>query len=399
MNLALGAVLRQAVPRTRFIHLRLDFMKLKPLNQQVLVITGASSGIGLVTARMAAKKGAKLVLAARNADAIQQLADEINSQGGHALAVPTDVGNEDDMARLALVALAEFGTFDTWVNNAGVSIFGHCDEVSIPDMKRMFDTVYWGAVYGSRLAVQHFKQRQEPGALINIGSFFGDRATPVQSTYCTAKHALHGWTDALRMELEMEKAPVSVTLIHPGRIDTPYNEHAQSYYQHQVAHRGMVYPPEAVAEAILFAAAHPKRDMYVGFQAKALKMLGDFAPRFMDKLMELITDPGQIDPKRPSKNPETSGLYKAGYGLHERGSHEGWFRSGSWYVKAQKHPLLATLAVASAGTAAWMLTKTRNGKNGQDSKDEQAINNLRVNDQPAPVDEVELTIVEVYAQP
>jgi short-subunit dehydrogenase len=272
---------------------------LKPLDQQVMVITGASSGIGLVTARLAAKAGARLVLAARNEAALQQLAQEIRRQGGQALAVAADVGDEDDVLRIAEAAITEFGTFDTWVNNAGVSIFGHCEEVSIADMRRMFDTVYWGAVYGSRAAVAHFRQRGEAGALINIGSFFGDRATPVQSTYCTAKHALHGWTNALRMELEMEKAPVSVTLIHPGRIDTPYNEHAQSYYQHQVAHRGMVYPPSAVAEAILFAAAHPKRDMYVGFQAKVLKMVGDVAPRFLDKLMEVVTVPGQVDPQPP----------------------------------------------------------------------------------------------------
>ncbi len=330
---------------------------LKPLARQVVVITGASSGIGLVTARMAARAGARLVLAARNEEAIQQLAQEIRSQGGQALAVRTDVGSEEDMRQLAEAAIAEFGTFDTWVNNAGVSIFGRCEEVSIADMRRMFDTLYWGAVYGSRMAVAHFRHRGAAGALINVGSFFGDRATPVQSTYCTAKHALHGWTDALRMELEMEKAPVSVTLIHPGRIDTPYNEHAQSYYQHQVAHRGMVYPPEAVAEAILFAAAHPKRDMYVGLQAKVLKMVGDAAPRFLDKLMEVVTIPGQVDPDRPSRNSRTSALYKAGYGLHERGSHQGWFRSGSFYVKIQQHPLLAAAAVAGLGLAIGALRK------------------------------------------
>ena len=328
---------------------------LKLLAEQVVVITGASSGIGLTTARMAAKAGARLVLAARNEDALRQLAQEIRRQGGQALAVTADVGDEDDVLRIAEAAISEFGTFDTWVNNAGVSIFGRCEEVAIADMRRMFDTVYWGAVYGSRVAVKHFRQRGAAGALINIGSFFGDRATPVQSTYCTAKHALHGWTNALRMELEMEQAPVSVTLIHPGRIDTPYNEHAQSYYQHQVAHRGMVYPPSAVAEAILFAAAHPKRDMYVGLQAKVLKMVGDVAPRFLDKLMEVVTIPGQVDSNRPSRNAETGALYKAGYGLHEHGSHQGWFRSGSIYVKMQKHPLLATAAVAGLGLAlrAW----------------------------------------------
>jgi hypothetical protein len=158
-----------------------------------------------------------------------------------------------------------------------------------------------------------------------------------------------------------------VTLIYPGRIDTPYNEHAQSYYEHQVAHRGMVYPPSAVAEAILFAAAHQKRGMYVGAQAKVLKMLGDFAPRFMDKLMEWITTPGQIDPSSPSINPETSALYEAGYGLKGKGSHQGWFRSGSLYVKMQEHPILATAAVAGLGLAINVARKARNKANSNDA--------------------------------
>jgi NADP-dependent 3-hydroxy acid dehydrogenase YdfG len=173
-----------------------------------MVITGSSSGIGLVTARMAARAGAKLVLAARNEDALQQLAQEIRNQGGQAIAVRADVGIEDEVRRVADAAIAEFGGFDTWGNNAGVSIFGRCDQVTIADQRRMFDAVYWGVVYGSRIAVEHFKQRGTPSALVNIGSFFGDRSTPVQSTYCAAKHALHGWTDALRMKLKMEKAPI-----------------------------------------------------------------------------------------------------------------------------------------------------------------------------------------------
>lgn len=329
---------------------------LKPLKDQVMVITGASSGIGLVTARLAAKQGTKLVLAARNEDALRQLADEIRSKGGQAIYVVADVGQEDDINRIAERAIAEFGGFDTWVNNAGVSIFGRCMDVTIADMKRMFDTNFWGVVYGSRAAVNHFKQRQTgSGALINTGSFLGDRAVAVQSTYSASKHALHGWTDALRAELEADGLPVSVTLIHPGRIDTPYNEHARSYMPKQPAHRGMIYPPEAVAEAILYAAEHPKRDMYVGFQAKGLAMLGGIFPRLTDKLIELWAFPSQQS-DRPSRDREDNALYHAGYGLQERGTHQGWIRSGSLYVKAEKHPLIATLAVASLGVVVWYLT-------------------------------------------
>jgi short-subunit dehydrogenase len=229
-------------------------------------------------------------------------------------------------------------------------------EVTIPDMKRMFDTNFWGVVYGSRAAVNHFKQKQTgSGALINTGSFFGDRAVAVQSTYAASKHALHGWTDALRMELEAEGAPVSVTLIHPGRIDTPYNEHARSYLAKQPAHRGMIYPPEAVAEAILFTAEHPKRDMFVGFQAKFLAVLAGMFPRLTDKLMEVYAFPSQQS-DRPSRDREDNALYHAGYGMQERGTHQGWIRSGSLYVKAEKHPALTTLAIVGLGAVALLLT-------------------------------------------
>lgn len=268
-------------------------ISLKPLQNQVVVVTGASSGIGLVTARMAAKQGAKLVLAARNEDALRQLSEEIRNNGGQAIYVVADVGKEEDVNRIVSRAIAEFGSFDTWVNNAGISIFGRCMDVTIADMKRMFDTDFWGVVYGSRAAANHYIQRGSAGALINVGSFLGDRAVAVQSTYSAAKHAVHGWTDALRIELEKDKAPVSVILIHPERIDTPYNEHARSYMPKQPAHRGIIYPPEAVAEAILYAAEHPKRDMFVGFQAKILAILGGISPRLTDKLMEIWAFPSQ----------------------------------------------------------------------------------------------------------
>ncbi len=282
---------------------------------------------------MAAQRGAKLVLAARNEDALQQLAAEIRRQGGQAVALIADVG-EEDVIRIAEAAITEFGGFDTWVSNAGVSIFGSCEEVSIPDMRRMFDTNFWGVVYSSWLAVKHFKEGGSAGALINVGSFFGDRATPVQSTYSASKHALHGWTDALRMELEKEDAPVSVTLIHPGRIDTPYNEHARNYLPKQPSHVGVVYVPETVAEAIFFAAEHPKRDLFIGFQAKFFTMLGSVAERLTDKIMEAWMYPSQHD-DRPSRSRDDNALYRPDYGLPERGTHHGWCRSGSLYVKAQ----------------------------------------------------------------
>src|SRR3954452_9516423 len=327
-------------------------LTLASLDQQVIVITGASSGIALVTARMAARRGAKVVLAARNDGALEELAAEIRAAGGEAIAVGADVGDPGEVARIADRALEHFGRFDSWVNNAGVSIFGRIEEVSIEDMRRMFDTVYWGVVYGSLQAAAHYKRRGTPGAIVNLGSLFGDRATPLQSTYASAKHAVHGFTEALRMELEAEDALVSVSLLHPGRIDTPYNEHAQSYADRHPVHRVYVYTPETVAEAILYAAEHPARDLYIGSQAKALAIIGRLAPRLTDKAMERYMYWGQLDPDRPAPPREHSALYQAGRNPRERGSHRGWKRSRSLYLMGQEHRRLRDAAVAGLASTA-----------------------------------------------
>ncbi len=128
----------------------------------------------------------------------------------------------------------------------------------------MFDTVYWGLVYGSLAATRYFRERNQPGAIVNVGSLFGDEAPAVQSTYASAKFAVHAFAGSLRQEIEHEGWPISISLVQPGRIDTPYNEHAGNFMPMQPVQRGMIYPPNAVAEAILWCAAHQKRDMFVG---------------------------------------------------------------------------------------------------------------------------------------
>lgn len=320
-------------------------LPLKKLADQVIVITGASSGIGLVTARMAAAKGAKVVAAARNEDALNVIVNEIKSKGQSAMYVVADVSKEEDVERIAEMAIEEFGHFDTWVNNASVSIYGHGTEISTPDMKQLFETNFWGVVYGTKVAAKHFKETGQPSAIINVGSIFGNKSSVVQSIYASSKFAVHGWTESVRMQFEKEHLPISVTLIHPAKVDTPYTEHAHSYLEHQPTHLGMIYPPEAVAEAILFAAQKPKRDMYVGGQSKFLTVLSQLLPRFTDRYVEKVMYPSQYD-DRPSKPKEESSLYHAGYGLYERGANKGWKRKRSYYVKAVKHPVIATAAVA-----------------------------------------------------
>ncbi len=202
-------------------------VSLKPLRDQVMVITGASSGIGLATAQAAATKGARLVLSSRNGAVLQDIERQINGAGGQAIHVVADVGRREEVQRIADAAVQCFGGFDTWVNNAGLSIWGRLEEVSDEDHHRLFETNFWGVVYGSLIAVAHLKRRG--GALINLGSLVSDVAIPLQGMYRASKHAIKGFTDALRMELEEEGAPISVTLIKPTSINTPFPQHAKNY--------------------------------------------------------------------------------------------------------------------------------------------------------------------------
>ena len=220
-------------------------------------------------------------LAARSEEALEEICADI---GPNAAYVAADVGKEEDLQRVAELARARFGSFDTWVNNAGVSIYGRLLDIPIEDQRKLFETNFWGVVYGSRIACQYL--RGHGGALINIGSTVSDRAVPLQGIYSASKHAVKGFTDALRMELEEENSPISVTLIKPAGIATPYIDHAKNYMDRKPSLPPPVYAPENVAEAILHAAETPVRDLFVGSGGKGMSAMGHYAPRLMDKYME-----------------------------------------------------------------------------------------------------------------
>jgi short-subunit dehydrogenase len=335
-------------------------IKLKKLNEQTVVITGATSGIGLTTARMAAKRGAKLVLAARNEESLKKLTDEINSAGGEAIYVVADVGSEGDVKKIAAETINKFGNFDTWVNNAGISIYGKFLDVPFEDQRQVFETNYWGVVYGSLIAAEHL--RLFGGALINVGSTLSDRAIPLQGTYCASKHAVKGFTDSFRMELESEDAPISVTLIKPAAIDTPYKDHARNYLGVKADNPPPVYAPDTVAEAILHCAENPTRDVYVGGAAKGFSVMGDYMPRLADIVMEK-TMLGMPKDEPLNGTPKES-LYESNdASLRERGGYEGHVMESSLYTKASLHPFVTGAALVALGAGIAYLTSTRGERN------------------------------------
>jgi NAD(P)-dependent dehydrogenase (short-subunit alcohol dehydrogenase family) len=318
----------------------------KPLREQTVVITGASSGIGRATARLAAEAGARLALNSRDERDLLELTKALRTRGATVAMSAGDVADEAATVALAETAVRELGGIDTWVNNAGVSIYGRIEEVTLADARRLFDTNYWGVVNGTLAALPHL--RRSGGTLINVGSILSDTGYPLQGHYTASKHAVKGFTDSLRLELEHDGAPVAVTLIQPAAIDTPYPEHARSYLGVQPKHLPPVYAPEIVAEAILECAERPKRDVLVGGGAKVFQAMEKYAPRLGDRFKEATAFTGQQSDHPAGQD----SLHHPQPGdARERGRYPGRVRRQSLYTSARLHPeqLLVGLAVAGAG--------------------------------------------------
>lgn len=275
-------------------------MQLKSIDKQVVVVMGASSGIGRETALRLAERGAMLVLSARSEWGLRTLTDEIRRKGGVAIAVPADVAVFEQVQAVADAAIREYGRLDTWVHLAAVSIYAPFEHTQPQELRRLLEVNLLGHAHGA-LAALPYLRREGRGALIHVSSVEAEVALPLQSAYAASKHGVVGLIDSLRLELMREGVPISVTNVMPASINTPLFNKALTRLG--VKPRGVapIYQPEVVARAILFAAQHPVRDLVPGGAALPLLWAHRIAPSLVDAFLLGVGFQGQLssEPKPP----------------------------------------------------------------------------------------------------
>ncbi|MEP0914240.1 SDR family oxidoreductase [Leptolyngbya sp. GB1-A1] len=274
-------------------------MKLKPINQQVVAIVGASSGIGRETALRFAKKGAKVVVAARSESGLATLVNQIKELGGDAIAVIADVSEFEQVKAIADQAIATYGRLDTWVHVSGTSVVAPFDQVTPEEFRRVLDVNLNGQAYGAMVALPHLKQGG--GALIHVSSLAARVPFPLQSPYAASKHGIAGFLDSLRIELQHQKQPISVTNVMPAITNTPIFNKIRTKMGVEPAGLPPYNKPSTVADAILYVAEHPTRDFVVGDMGRVLEMLQRIAPAIVDRLFLQVGFTAQLsgEPKSP----------------------------------------------------------------------------------------------------
>ncbi len=330
---------------------------LKPVEEQVVVLMGASSGIGRETALRFAKRGARVVVSARGQEGLDSLAEEIRRDGGEGMAMVADTSDFGQVKAVADRAVEEYGRLDTWVHLAAVGLFATFEETTPEEFERVIDVNLMGQVYGAMAALPHLK-RESRGALIHISSVEAKRSLPFHSAYGASKHGIDGFLESLRVELKREGWPISVTQVMPGTINTPFFDKGRTKLGVKPVGIPPIYEPETVANIILYAAEHPARDLVSGGAAQALILNQRLSPRMLDALLTTRAgfSPQKTDEPRSEDDPDN--LYAP---IHGHDTAKNGFRalSRSLYNWLQTHPTVRR--GAAAGTMLALLSALRKG--------------------------------------
>lgn len=298
---------------------------------------GASSGMGRATALAAARQGARVVVAARNKEALDSLVEEIKQAGGEALAIQADISNYDDVERVAQTAKEHFGGFDTWINFAATAIYAPFSDLSPQEFDRIIDVNLKGYAYGAMVALRQLRA-QGRGSLIFISSVEGEVAMPYHSAYAASKHGINGMVDAIRLELKHAGSNVNVTTIMPTGVNTPFFTNAKTKIGVKPRPPKPIYHPEHVADAILYAAEHHVSELYVGGGSKMLVTMKRLMPRLTQNY--LLRSAFSSQRTRTPKNADSPCNMFAPETGDQRieGDYQGETRRSSIYTWLQTHP-------------------------------------------------------------
>jgi short-subunit dehydrogenase len=253
-------------------------------NRKVVVITGASSGIGRALARRFAQDGASIALLGRGVVRLEATANEVTQLGGRALAILIDVADPDAVEAAAAEIERQLGPIDIWINNAAVMLYGSVADLRAEELRRVSDVVYHGAVWGTKAALTHMRARGR-GTIVQVSSGAAHRGIPWMSAYCAAKHALKSFTESLRTELLHDQIDVHLTMVHLSSINTPLYTWARNRMPRQVAPTPPIYQPELAAETIYWAAHARRREVYFGWSAIAANVMNTLAPGLVDRAL------------------------------------------------------------------------------------------------------------------
>ena len=323
-------------------------MRLKPIGEQVVVVMGASSGIGRLSALRFAERGAKVVVAARGEAGLRSVVDEIRGKGAEAIFVTADTAEFDEVKAVADRAVEEYGRLDTWVHVAGVGVFAPFERTTPEEFERVVDVNLMGQVYGAMSALPHLK-REGRGALVHMSSMGAKRSIPLQSAYCASKHGIDGFLEAMRVELVHEGWPIGVTSIKPATTNTPFFDKARTKLGVKPIAPPPIYDPGIVVDAILHAAEKGPRDVIVGGASRAMILGQTISPRLLDAIMErrIGFEAHYTDEPKPEDAPDN--LFESTEGPNTiEGSFGGRAHPRSFYTWLQTHPTAKRGVVAGA---------------------------------------------------
>ena len=325
---------------------------------EVVVVTGASAGIGRATVRRFARDGASIGLLARGRDGLEAAAREVEELGGRALVLPTDVSDSPAVERAAGAVEAAFGPIDIWINNAFAGIFSRFLDMSEEEYRRVTDVTYFGQVHGTRAALKRMLPRDH-GAIVLVGSALAYRGIPLQSAYCGAKHAIQGFLDSVRSELLHDRSKVRLTMVQLPGVNTPQFDWVRAHVPGRPKPTGAVYQPEVAADAIHFAAHANRKQLIVGVPALEAIWGDKLASPLLDRYLGRTGFAGQqsSEPVSPDRRDNLFDPVPGDHGAH--GRFDAQAKDSSLQLWATKNRAGLALAAGAAAGAAFMFGRSR----------------------------------------